>query len=440
MLNSVWPEETRKPEFEALKNDTVTDVLIIGGGISGILCAYMLKQAGVGYMLVEADRICNGITRNTTAKITAQHGLIYQKLIREFGTEAAKMYLEANLKAVDKYRELCGTADCDFDTADSFVYATDTLRKIENELQALERIGFKAEYSCGLPLPLSAAGAVKFRNQAQFNPLKFLYTVAGDLNIREHTKVLEFERNKAITNRGVITAEKIIAATHFPLLNKHGGYFLKLYQSRSYVIALKSAQNVNGMYIDESEKGLSFRDYKDLLLLGGGSRRTGMKGGGWKELNEFAHNHYPDSEEVCRWATQDCMSLDGVPYIGQYSVKTPHLYVATGFNKWGMTSAMVSAMILTDMILGKRNDYAGVFSPSRTVIRPQLAVNAAGAIVNLVTPTVPRCPHMGCALKYNKDEHSWDCPCHGSRFAEDGKLLDNPATGDKKIVKTARRR
>ena len=440
MLNSVWPEETRKPEFEALKNDTVTDVLIIGGGIAGILCAYMLKQAGVGYMLVEADRICNGITRNTTAKITAQHGLIYQKLIREFGTEAAKMYLEANLKAVHKYRELCGTADCDFDTADSFVYATDTLRKIENELQALERIGFKAEYSCGLPLPLSAAGAVKFRNQAQFNPLKFLYTVAGDLNIREHTKVLEFERNKAITNRGVITAEKIIAATHFPLLNKHGGYFLKLYQSRSYVIALKSAQNVNGMYIDESEKGLSFRDYKDLLLLGGGSRRTGMKGGGWKELNEFARNHYPDSEEVCRWATQDCMSLDGVPYIGQYSVKTPRLYVAAGFNKWGMTSAMVSAMILTDMILGKRNDYAGVFSPSRTVIRPQLAVNAAGAIVNLVTPTVPRCPHMGCALKYNKDEHSWDCPCHGSRFAEDGKLLDNPATGDKKIVKTARRR
>ena len=440
MLNSVWPEETRKPEFEALKNDTVTDVLIIGGGIAGILCAYMLKQAGVGYMLVEADRICNGITRNTTAKITAQHGLIYQKLIREFGTEAAKMYLEANLKAVHKYRELCGTADCDFDTADSFVYATDTLRKIENELQALERIGFKAEYSCGLPLPLSAAGAVKFRNQAQFNPLKFLYTVAVDLNIREHTKVLEFERNKAITNRGVITAEKIIAATHFPLLNKHGGYFLKLYQSRSYVIALKSAQNVNGMYIDESEKGLSFRDYKDLLLLGGGSRRTGMKGGGWKELNEFARNHYPDSEEVCRWATQDCMSLDGVPYIGQYSVKTPRLYVATGFNKWGMTSAMVSAMILTDMILGKRNDYAGVFSPSRTVIRPQLAVNAAGAIVNLVTPTVPRCPHMGCALKYNKDEHSWDCPCHGSRFAEDGKLLDNPATGDKKIVKTARRR
>ena len=440
MLNSVWPEETRKPEFEALKNDTVTDVLIIGGGIAGILCAYMLKQAGVGYMLVEADRICNGITRNTTAKITAQHGLIYQKLIREFGTEAAKMYLEANLKAVHKYRELCGTADCDFDTADSFVYATDTLRKIENELQALERIGFKAEYSCGLPLPLSAAGAVKFRNQAQFNPLKFLYTVAVDLNIREHTKVLEFERNKAITNRGVITAEKIIAATHFPLLNKHGGYFLKLYQSRSYVIALKSAQNVNGMYIDESEKGLSFRDYKDLLLLGGGSRRTGMKGGGWKELNEFARNHYPDSEEVCRWATQDCMSLDGVPYIGQYSVKTPRLYVAAGFNKWGMTSAMVSAMILTDMILGKRNDYAGVFSPSRTVIRPQLAVNAAGAIVNLVTPTVPRCPHMGCALKYNKDEHSWDCPCHGSRFAEDGKLLDNPATGDKKIVKTARRR
>ena len=434
MINSIWPEASNAPKFQALKTDAKTDVLIIGGGIAGILCAYMLKQAGTEYMLVEADRICQGITRNTTAKITAQHGLIYDKLLRKYGVEAARMYLEANLTAVEKYRELCSQIDCDFEKKDSFVYAADTLRKIENELAALEKIGFAAEFARDLPLPISAVGAAKFRNQAQFHPLKFLYALAENLNIYEHTKVLAIGRNEVITSGGRISAEKTIVATHFPFLNKHGSYFFKLYQSRSYVIALEAAQNVDGMYIDESGKGLSFRNYKDLLLLGGGSCRTGKKGG-WQVLNEFAKKQYPDAKEVCRWATQDCMSLDGMPYIGQYSKNTPNLYAATGFNKWGMSSAMVSAMLLSDLVLGKKNEYAELFSPSRTVLTPQLAVNAAEAVINLITPTAPRCPHMGCALKYNKAEHSWDCPCHGSRFTETGELLDNPATGDKRGIK-----
>ena len=434
MINSIWPEASNAPKFEALKTDAKTDVLIIGGGIAGILCAYMLKQAGAEYMLVEADRICQGITRNTTAKITAQHGLIYDKLLKKYGVDAARMYLEANLTAVEKYRELCSQIDCYFERKDSFVYAADTLRKIENELAALEKIGFAAEFAGDLPLPIPAVGAVKFRNQAQFHPLKFLYALAENLNIYEHTKVLAIGRNEVITSGGKISAEKTIVATHFPFLNKHGGYFFKLYQSRSYVIALEAAQNVDGMYIDESGKGLSFRNYKDLLLLGGGSCRTGKKGGGWQVLNEFAQKQYPDAKEVCRWATQDCMSLDGMPYIGQYSKNTPNLYAATGFNKWGMSSAMVSAMLLSDMVLGKKNEYAELFSPSRTVLTPQLAVNAAEAVINLITPTAPRCPHMGCALKYNKAEHSWDCPCHGSRFTENGVLLDNPATGDKRGI------
>lgn len=433
MINSIWPEAADAPEFEALKADARTDVLIIGGGIAGILCAHMLEKAGVEYMLVEADRICRGITRNTTAKITAQHGLIYDKLLREYGADAARMYLEANLKAVDKYRELCKGIECDFEIKDSFVYAKATLKKIENELKALERIGFAAEFAKELPIPV--VGAVKFRNQAQFHPLKFLYALAENLNIYEHTKVLAVGRNEVVTSGGRISAEKTIVATHFPFINKHGSYFLKLYQSRSYVIALKAAQNVNGMYIDESGKGLSFRNYKDLLLLGGGSTRTGKKGGGWRVLDEFAAEMYPNAVEVCRWATQDCMSLDGMPYIGQYSKNTPNLYTATGFNKWGMSSAMVSALILSDLVQGRENEYARLFSPSRTVLKPQLAVNAAEAVINLITPTAPRCPHMGCALKYNKAEHSWDCPCHGSRFTEDGKLLDNPATGDKQGIK-----
>ena len=270
------------------------------------------------------------------------------------------------------------------------------------------------------------------RDQGQFQPLKFAFEIAKDLPVYENTKVLELMPGKAVTNRGEIQCKRIIVATHFPILNKHGSYFLKLYQHRSYVLALEGAQNVNGMYVDEDKKGLSFRNFSNLLLLGGGSHRTGKKGGNWHELEAFAQTYYPSARIVGKWATQDCMTLDGVPYIGQYSNSTPDLYAATGFNKWGMTSSMVSAMILADLVQGKENEFASVFSPSRSILRPQLTVNAFESVMGLLTPTVPRCPHLGCALKYNAAEHSWDCPCHGSRFTEDGKLLDNPATNDLK--------
>lgn len=216
-------------------------------------------------------------------------------------------------------------------------------------------------------------------------------------------------------------------------MNKHGGYFLKLYQHRSYVTALDGAQNVDGMYVDEDKKGLSFRNYGDLLLLGGGAHRTGKQGGNWNELEAFARKNYPSARIVNKWATQDCMSLDGVPYIGQYSQKTPDVFVATGFNKWGMTSSMVSAMLLSDLVRGKESKYTPVFSPSRSMLSPQLAVNIFESLIGLLTPTVPRCPHLGCALKYNSAEHSWDCPCHGSRFTESGELINNPATDDKNM-------
>ena len=429
-MNSIWTETAQAPSYGQLNEDLKTDVLVIGGGIAGILCAYMLKKAGVDYVLVEADRIGAGITKNTTAKITSQHGLIYHTLIKKFGREKAGLYLEANQSAVSKYRELCRDIDCDFEEKDAFVYSIDNPKKIEKELNALKELGFSADYAESVPLPFKIAGAVRFECQAQFHPLKFMYAISKGLNIYEHTKVLEIAPNLVKTKGGNITAKKIIVATHFPFINKHGFYFLKMYQHRSYVIALKNATDVSGMYLDDNEKGLSFRNYDDLLLLGGGSHRTGEKGGNWAVLREFAKQNYPEAETVYEWATQDCMPLDGVPYIGHYSGSTPDLYVATGFNKWGMTSAMVSAELLTDMVLEKENPYAEVFDPSRSMLCAQLFANIGKAVLNLITPTVPRCPHMGCALKYNPDERSWDCSCHGSRFTEDKKLIDNPATKD----------
>lgn len=430
-MDSVWTQTAEPPRFAPLERDLRTDVLIIGGGMAGVLCAYQLARAGVDYALVEADHIGSGITKNTTAKITWQHGLIYDKLIREFGVETARLYLQANQEALGRFRELCNEIACDFEEKDAFVYSTNNRHKIEREAAALERLGASASFEKELPLPFPIAGAIRLPQQAQFHPLKFLGAVSRGLRIFEHTKVLELMPGRARTTGGTVSAKKIIITTHFPILNKHGGYFIKLYQQRSYVLALEDAPDVNGMYVDEQEGGLSLRNHQGLLLLGGGSHRTG-KPGDWKGLEAFARQSYPQARIAAKWATQDCMSLDGAPYIGQYAKSTPDLYVATGFNKWGMTSSMVAAALLADLVSGCENKYAQVFQPSRRILRPQLAVNGWEAVVNLLTPTVPRCPHMGCALKYNAAERSWDCPCHGSRFREDGALIDNPATDDKK--------
>lgn len=432
-MDSIWTKTARIPRFDPLRGDLKTDVLIVGGGMAGLLCAWQLTREGVGCALVEADRLCSGATKNTTAKITAQHGLIYDKLIREFGLERARLYLEANQAALERYRTLCRSIDCDFEEKDSFVYSLDDREKLDRELAALGRLGFAADFAAELPLPFPTAGAVRFPNQAQFHPLKFAAAIAGELPVYEHTKVLELMPGKAVTNHGTVSAEKIVIATHFPILNKHGGYFLKLYQHRSYVLALENAPDVHGMYVDEDHKGLSFRNQGGALLLGGGGHRTGKRGGGWRELEAFAGRHYPDARVTARWAAQDCMSLDGVPYIGRYARGASGLYVAAGFNKWGMTSSMAAAMVLADLVQDRENPYAPLFAPDRTVLRPQLAANVWSSLLGLLTPTAPRCPHMGCALKYNAAEHSWDCPCHGSRFGEDGSLIDNPATDDKKM-------
>ena len=431
-MDSIWTKTVTMPKFPSLEGDIKTDVLIIGGGMAGILCAHFLQEQGIDYILVEGRTICSGVTKNTTAKITSQHGLIYHKLVKDIGIEKAALYLKANQEALQTYEELCQNIKCNFETKPSYVYSLDDPWKIEQELSALGEVRFEAYFSKAEELPFKVAGAVCFEHQAQFHPLKFIASIAKDLKIYEHTFVKELKEKIAVTNQGKISFQKAIFTTHFPIDNKHGMYFLKMYQHRSYVIALKNAPILEGMYVDERDKGLSFRNYSNCLLLGGGSHRTGKKGGNWSELRDFANKYYPEAKEIAFWATQDCMSLDGVPYIGAYSKNMPGCYVATGFNKWGMTSSMVAAGILTDLILGKENAYTEVYDPGRSMLHPQLLVNMAESGMNLVMPAKKRCPHMGCGLKWNKQEHTWDCPCHGSRFTSKGKLLNNPANENMK--------
>ncbi len=430
-MRSVWQEENL-PVFPSFQGDLKTDVLIIGGGISGLLCAYLLKQKGIPYVLVEKNKICGGTTGHTTAKLTEQHGLIYHKLQKQWGVEHARGYFEANRQALETYAELCRRMDCDYEEKDNYVYSTNRPQRLEAEMKALERLGCEAKFFESVPLPIKTVGAVCFPKQAQFHPLKFLSAISRDLAIYEDTCVRELRENCALTDGGRICAEHIVVATHFPFINTHGSYFLKLYQHRSYVLALKGGENVNGMYVDEDRRGLSFRNYNDYLLLGGGGHRTGKKGGGYEELRSFATEFYPRAEEEYAWAAQDCISLDEMPYIGQYSKHTHHLYVASGFNKWGMSGAMVAARLLCDRIRGNKNEFEKIFSPSRSIMRTQLWINGGESVRNLLSLSQKRCPHMGCALKWNSAEHTWDCPCHGSRFTKEGKILDNPANKELK--------
>lgn len=449
-MQSIWSESCKFRKREVLDKDIKTDTIIIGAGMAGILIGYMLKQNGIDVILIDAAEMASGNTKNTTAKITSQHDLIYDKLISEFGEKKARQYAKANELAIKKYKEIIKERkiDCEFEEKSAYVYSLNEVENIKKEVEAANKLGISAEFVESINLPFEIKGAVKFNNQAQFNPLKFLKDISSDLVIYENTRALEIKENLVITNRGNITANNIVVATHYPIMNAPGYYFMKMHQERSYVIALENADNVNGMYIDVEKNGC------------------------YDKLRKIAKDLYPNSKEKYHWSAQDCMTIDKIPYIGKYSDKTPNIYVATGFNKWGMTSSMVSAMIISDMILDKENDFSEIFSPKRFDLSLSIG-NIANDMIetakNFIAQKIyipsskiehiknghagiveyndekigvyknndgkefivsTKCPHLGCQLGLNADELTWDCPCHGSRFDYKGRLIGSPATKD----------
>ena len=430
---SIFLSSAKMPQFEGLREDTKADVVVIGGGIVGILTARLLCDAGYDVLLLEAERLCHGQTGNTTAKITVQHGFCYADIAKRYGNGGAAIFAEANRQALDRYRDMAKGVDCSFETRDFYAYEKKDARALERELAVLDAIGLRASWELPQELPFPTVGAICVPGQAQFDPVRFLAAQLGGIRICEKTPVVGLFAGGAVTADGKsVQAKHTVVATHFPFLRWRGGYPFKMYQSRSYVLALENAPLPRGMWADGAGKGVSLRSFDGYLLLGGGTHRTGTGGGGYGVLEEFAAARYPGAKIVMRFAAQDCMTLDGMPYIGAYAKGLQNVYVATGFGKWGMTSAMLSAMILTDMIRKKSNPYAAFFAPSRQ-IPPLRFLRETGAVLkHYLRPTVPRCGHLGCALRYNKQEHSWDCPCHGSRFTPEGKLLDAPAVHDLK--------
>lgn len=426
-MESVWQSEKRQHSYPVLRGSKRTQVLVIGGGMAGVLCARQLQQAGKDVILLEADRIGAGITAKTTAVLTAQHDYLYQDMVKDFGEETARAYLHANLEAVGSFRKLSQKIPCDFEDKPSVQFSTGCLEKLCKEEDVVNSLGFKARFSENVDFPEDATGAVIYPGMAQFHPLKFLFGVAGDLEIYENSRVMELKGTTAVLEDGTVQAQQVIVATHFPFINRYGGYFMKLYQNRSYVLAVENAPDPNAALAELGGQGIYMRRWGDLLLVGGGDHRTGKGRDGFSFLRSYVQMHFPRAQVKYAWANQDCMSLDGLPYVGAYSPNTPDVYVATGFNAWGMTNSMVAANVLTDQLCGRENPLSGPLRPDRSVFRKQLFCNLGATVTDFLIPTVKRCPHMGCALKWNPAEHSWDCPCHGSRFDEKGKLLDTPA-------------
>ena len=429
-MKSIWQQEGRQPRYPVLKTDKRTQVLVIGGGMAGVLCARKLQQEGKNVILVEAERIGSGITAKTTAVLTAQHDFLYQDMAKSFGEKTARAYLRANLDAVETFRELSKKIFCDFEDMPSMQFTRGSTDKLRREAEVANRLGFPARFTEKITFPEDATGAVEYPGMAQFHPLKFLTGAARNLEIYENSRVLELEGTRAKLEHGTVQAEQVIVATHFPFINRRGLYFMKLYQNRSYVLALENAPDPGVTVAELEGQGMYFRRYGDLLLVGGGDHRTGKKGEGFDYLRDYVQAHFPRAREKYAWANQDCMSLDGLPYVGEYSSNMPGVYVATGFNAWGMTNSVVAANVLADLLCERENPLIQAFRPDRSVMHKQLLRNLGSTVADFAIPTVKRCPHLGCALRWNPQEHSWDCPCHGSRFTGEGKLLNTPAQHD----------
>ena len=458
-MTSLWSKSCQLPKCKTLSGDLRAQNVVIGAGIAGCLIAYFLQEKGQEVIVLEANEIASGQTKNTTAKITSQHGLIYSDMVKNVGVERARGYAKANEAAIKRYKEIItkeGIA-CHFEELPSFLYTikNEGVEKLKREAEVAKALGIEAEYITGekiTELPFGVTGAVCFEHQAQFHPLEFLEHIAAKLTIYEHTKVLEVDDHFVITDKGMVVAENVIFATHYPFPIVPGYYFARQHQSRSYVLALEGEgvpKKLQGMYYGIEKEDISFRSGEGKLIFGGGGHRTGKdfeihKGNGNKTykssfcyLREKAKEYYENANETAYWAAEDCMPHDGIPFIGRFSIQKENWYVATGFRKWGMTTAMVAAWIISDTITGKENEYAYVFTPQRVLWKAGYKAflldvweSTIGLMKGLFVNRKRKCTHMGCALTWNEEEKSWDCSCHGSRFREDGNVIDGPAQND----------
>ncbi|WP_251859670.1 FAD-dependent oxidoreductase [Clostridium sp. Marseille-Q2269] len=488
-FKSYWLDSSSKTNYPILHENINVDITVIGAGIVGITTSLLLKNQGFKVALIDADRIAQGTSGHTTAKITSQHHLIYHKLINEIGKENAKLYANANESAIDFIENTIHeySIDCDFHRLPAYIYTKDEkfVPSIKKEADSAASLGLKAKFLDSIPLPLSVKAALCFENQAQFHPRKYLLHLASKIsgegsNIFENTKIVDItEEDECICttdNDQTISSSKIIIASHFPCYDNLGLYFARLSPKRSYVLALESKEDFpEGMFINAEEPGRSLRcvncKNSKIILVGGEGHKTGHGENTlthYKNLKSFAKEAVNTENILYYWSTQDYITLDGIPYIGNLTSTTENIYVATGFGEWGMTNGTAAAILLKDLIIKKENPWENLYNPSRAMssvsvknlfkenidVAKELIKGKLGSAPNNVhlnndegkVVTIQgrkygaykdnmgtihlvdnTCTHLGCELKWNDAEKSWDCPCHGSRFSYEGDIIEGPA-------------
>lgn len=496
-MKSIWIETTKDElNLNSLKEDEETEVCVIGAGLFGLTTAYYLTQCGKKVTVLEKGKIGEKVSGNTTGKITSQHDLFYTHLINDYGIDYAKKYLEANEQAIKNIKEIIDKEkiECEFSMQKSYVYTTnqDEVIEIEKEVEAVNKLGKKARFVTNIDLPQKIKGAIEFDGQAQFHPRKYMLGLANAIlkqnKIYNHTTVINVEKdgeNYVIyTDKGKVKAKYVVIASHFPIVNIPGFYFLKMYQSTSYLIAIETNSKLpQGMYINIKEPVYSFRkanyNGKEVFLIGGIGHKTGeplSEDLYYKQLEKKAKEIYPDCKVLFKWNTRDCVSLDKIPYIGEFSHLMKNMYVGTGLKKWGMTLSNVAANIVADNIMENKNDFEDIFRATR--MKPiknrwevenmlketvnsialnkfkidswnvDMIGNDNGAIMEIngknigvykdvkgkVYAIKPNCSHLGCLLSWNNIDKTWDCPCHGSRFDYMGNNIYEPGIKDLEII------
>lgn len=485
---SVWMSTALGPQYPELPPGQTTELAVIGGGIAGLSCAYFLQKAGKQVTIIEADRVCSGVTGHTTAHITSEHNLFYAGLIEEHGEKKARLYAQANEAAIDLIQDIVRQEgiECQFQRVPQYLYTEvpDDIQKLVEELEATQSLGLPARRAEANELPFPVLDALVYENQAQFHPREYCLALAKILQQRgakiyENTRVTNVQEGDTLTvetDRGELQAEKVIVATHFPILDR-GGYFARMKQERSYVLAVAVAEELRAEMYDDTLDPYHYIRTVDLpegriLLIGGEDHKTGEKEDTeecYQKLEEYARSHFTVQEILYRWSTQDAYPFDSIPFIGPYLPGSKNLFVATGFQGYGMTHGTIAGKLLTDMITGQENEWEEVFTPQRFSIqegiegmKENLTVGGHfllgkltpeekeelqklppgnGMVVKSgmkpiaiykseageLLPLSAVCTHLGCTVAFNQAETSWDCPCHGSRFSVQGKVLHGPA-------------
>jgi glycine/D-amino acid oxidase-like deaminating enzyme/nitrite reductase/ring-hydroxylating ferredoxin subunit len=492
---SFWLETTPGTDYPALTEGVSVDVAVIGAGITGVTAAVLLKRAGKTVALIDSKRIVCGATGYTTAKVTAGHGLSYTMIRDSFGADGARTYAQANQAALERIAQFVEEdgIDCDFERKPNYAYAEDDeqAEQVEREVEVEREAGLPVALVRETPLPFEIKAALRMENQAQFHPRKFLLTLAATIpgdgsHVFENSRVTHVKHGEPCdieTELGVLRARDVILATQLPFLDR-GLFFTKAYAHRSYAVAapIGSAPDPDGMYINAGTPTRSVRTLRDgdqvFIQVGGNGHKTGDEAdtpSRYDQLEAYLREHWPDAGTAqYRWSTQDYMAHDKVPYVGRLRRGSEHLFVATGYSKWGMTNGTAAAMILSDRILGRANAWAELFDskrlrPTRTTsfVKENLSSGlrffadrlsradrasaeslkpGEGALIRVrgrktavyrddqggLHALSPVCQHLYCLVDWNPAERSWDCPCHGSRYAGDGRAIQGPTTKDLK--------